>query len=157
MNKYTIAEVPEANIDAPVLYRIHIGSKYYLHKGKTLKESLDLFLDNCFRGLRGKSYNPAYINFIDYCRRYPALHKVEAEVVFNGAPDKLLALETKMYKTMKNDEATLNNLEIKPYQPEWMLKEKFQKRCDECIKVGFIDGKAQKFNFCPMCGKSIKK
>lgn len=156
MNKFTIAELPETNKDLPILYEIHIGSKYYLHKGKTLKESLDKVLDDVFRGIRDKNYSPAYSFFVKYCKTYPALHRVSVNVVLNDVPKKVLAMEDKRYKQMQSDECTLNNLEIKPYKPEWMLKEIFQERCATCIPDGIINGKKLKFKFCPNCGKSIK-
>lgn len=161
MNKFTIAEMPKEekeaiNIDLPVLYRVHIGSMYYLHKGKSLEESLSKLLDDVFRGVRDLKCSEAYSKFVQYCKRYPALHRVQVEVVLNAEAAKVLAAEDKQYKLMKNDEASLNRLDIAPYKPEWMLKEKFQARCEECIKNGIVNGKKIKFRFCPNCGKVIK-
>lgn len=159
MNKFTIAEITGKEIKddtKPVLYKINIGTKYYLHKGKKIHDSLNRFLDDVFRGLRGKQCPAEYSNIVDYCKRYPSLHKVMPEVVSNDVPAKILALEDKMYKQMANDESCLNRLDIAPYKPEWMLKDAMQKRCEDCIKEGSVNDKKLKFKFCPNCGRLNK-
>lgn len=165
MNKFIIAEMPNENeldLLQPVLYKIHIGTRYYLHKGKTLKESVDKLLDDVFRGMRGKKYPEQYSKLIEYCNKYPSVHKVVVELVFNGVPDKLLKMETKLYKEMANDDISLNRLDIEPYKPEWMIKETLQKRCTECLTHILYGekGKPSKklvFKFCPNCGRLNKK
>lgn len=159
MNKFVIAEILNTEVievSHPVLYKIHIGTRYYLHKGKTLNESVDKLLDDVFRGMRGKKYPEQYKNLVEYCNKYPAIHKVVVELVFNGLPDKLLKMEAKLYKEMANDELTLNRLDIPPYKPEWMIKESMQSRCENCIKIGIASNKKMKFKFCPSCGRLNK-
>ena len=165
MNKFTIAEradTKEYDESLPVLYKIHIGNKFYLHKGKNLSESLNRLLDDVFRGIRGKQCPPEYLNFVSYCKKYPAVHRVMPEIVLNAPPAKILALEDKMWKQMKNDESCLNALDIAPYKPEWMLREVMQKRCNEddggCLHaLRGSDDKMHKFKFCPNCGRLNKK
>lgn len=164
MNKFTIAKVLNAEtIDTtkPVLYKIHMGTKYYLHKGKDLHDSAIQFLDNVFRGMRGKTSLPAYANVVAYCKQFPAIYSVVLEVVANKDPDKILALEDKMYKSMAKDSLTLNDLSIPPYKPEWMLKSTYQARCTECITHILYGAKGEKmkkmvFKFCPNCGRLNK-
>jgi hypothetical protein len=159
MNKFIIAEMPkedEINQNNPVLYRIHIGTRYYLHKGKILKDSVNKLLDDIFRGIRGKIYDERYSLLVEYCAKYPAIHKVVVELISNDVPAKILKLESSMYKTMKTDELALNRLDIAPYKPEWMIKQSLQARCNECIGKGIINGKSAKFKFCPNCGRINK-
>ena len=158
MNKFIITSIPEYSDEKPVLYNIYIGSKgaYYLHKGKKLKESVDRFLDDVYRGMRNKSCPEYYSKVVDYCNKFPAIHQVSVEVVYNGEPAKLLKKEDALYKTMKRDDLSLNRLDIAPYKPEWMLKDAFQKRCENCLKIGLIDGVRIAFKFCPLCGRLIK-
>lgn len=157
MNKFTIVGMPvQEKEDNAILYKVHIGTKYYLHKGKVLKESVDKLLDDVFRGIRGLKCDDRYSRLVEYCNRYPAVNKVMVEVILNSDSSKILALEDKMYKSMKKDELSLNNLEIPPYKPEWMLRDKFSSKCDDCIKKGVINGSIKKFNFCPVCGRANK-
>lgn len=157
MNKFTVAEMPvQAKPDEPVLYKLHIGSKYFLYKGKVLHESVNRLLDDVFRGIRGKACPESHSLLVEYCKRYPALHRVMIDVVLNDTPAKVLAAEEKEYKRMKNDECSLNRLDLEPYKPEWMVKAKFQEKCEKCATSGTIDGKKTKFRFCPSCGRLNK-
>lgn len=158
MNKFTITELPETKEDKPVLYRVYLSDKYYLHKSKTLKEGVDRFLDDVFRGIRGKSCPESYSEVVKYCLKYPAMHKVTVEVVLNAEPDKVLRKETVLYRTMRTDPRTLNRLDLEPYKPEWMIKQSLGKRCDKdaCIKAGDVNKKKLSFKFCPNCGRLNK-
>lgn len=158
MNKFTTNQLPETKEEKPVLYRVFFSNMYYLHKSKTLKDGLDRFLDDVFRGIRGMKYPESYSEVVKYCLKYPAMHKIMVEVVLNSEPDKVLRKETAMYKAMKNDPLTLNRLDIEPYKPEWMIKQSLGKRCDKdaCIKAGTIGNKKQSFKFCPNCGRLNK-
>lgn len=158
MNKFQITNIPDTNEDQPVLFRLLIGNngKYYLHKGKKLQESAERVLDDVFRGLRGKKCPEEYSEVIKYCQKFPAIHKIGIEVVFNGDPEKLLKKEDALYKAMKNDDLSLNRLDLPPYKPEWMLKQALQKRCENCLKSGIVDGKKITFKFCPNCGRLNK-
>lgn len=166
MNKFTIAktlnEEKLKDETKPVLYKIHIGNKYYLHKGKVLRDSVEQFFDNVFRGMRGKSCNEAYSKVVEYCKKYPAIYSYTVDIVFNGDPDKLLKLEEKMYKSMAKDEDCINRLDIPPYKPEWMIKATYQARCTECVTHILYGAKGEKskkmiFKFCPNCGRLNKK
>lgn len=158
MNKFTISNLPDTNEEKPVLYRVYFSNMYYLHKSKTLKEGLDRFLDDIFRGIRGMKYPEAYLNVVAHCLKYPAMHKVVVEVVLNADPDKILRKEASLYQAMKSDKLSLNNLKIEPYVPEWMIKQSLGKRCDKnaCIKSGSINNRKQSFRFCPLCGRLNK-
>lgn len=152
MNKFIVTEYPATDETKPVLYKVYFANRSYLHKGKKLRESVDRFLDDVDRGIRGMKYPDSYSEVVKYCQQYPQVHKVMVEVVLNAEPAKLLRKETAMYKAIKNDPETLNRLDIEPYKPEWMLKEVFQKRCDPCLKTGVVSGKKIAFRFCPNCG-----
>jgi len=162
MNKFTIAEsskdqIEGLNNELPVLYKILIGNRYFLHKGKTLNESLKRFLDDVFRGIRGlKSCPKEYANVVAYCKKYPAINKVSVSVVLNDNPENVLKMEEAMYKVIADDPESLNDPEIKPYKPEWMLRDVVNERCENCLTVGIVDGKKTKFNFCPICGRVNK-
>jgi hypothetical protein len=156
MNKFSIAEIPEYDGSKPVLYKIFLGNKYYLHKGKTLQESAERFLDDVFRGIRNKSCPEAYSKVVDYCIKHPQVYKAMLEVILNSDPDKILRKEVLMYKAMKNDEESLNRTDLEPYKPEWMIKVGLQKRCDNPITEGIVNGKRLKFKFCPNCGRLNK-
>jgi hypothetical protein len=171
MNKFTVVVkkfAVELDENKPVLYKVYIGSCYYLHKGKKLKESYNKLLDDIFRGIReiGKrnidktdvkqKYDERYSNIINYCIKYPAIHKVYIEVISNDIPSKLLKLEDKLYKEMEHDELSLNRTDLGAYKPEWMLKQVYQERCNECVKNGVVGTKKTKFKFCPMCGRLNK-
>jgi hypothetical protein len=163
MNKFTITEVPKTDETKPVLYKVLIGNMYYLHKGKKLEDSANKFLDDVYRGMRGLKFPPAYQRVVDYCNKYPAIHKVGLDVVLNAEPGKVLRREDAMYKVIGSDPESLNDPAIEPYKPEWMLKEVFQGKCDKCITSGFIHpdpqsknpcyAKKQAFKFCPNCGR----
>lgn len=158
MNKFSIESIPIADNSKPVLYKIYLGNRYYLHKGKTLQESAERFLEDVFRGMRGKSCPESYSNAVEYCNLHPQIYKAVLELVLNADPDKILRKETALYKSMKNDDESLNRLDIEPYKPEWMLKQAIGKRCDKeaCIKSGIIEGKGKSFRFCPNCGRLNK-
>lgn len=156
MHKFTIGNLPETDETQPVLYKLFFGKMYYLHKGKTLNESADKLLDDVFRGIRKKKCPEAYSKIVDYCLQYPATTVVKLEVIFNGDPAKLLKKEESLYKSMKNDDFSLNRLDIAPYKPEWMLKAAFQERCQDCLKSGIVNGKKTSFKFCPHCGRLNK-
>ena len=159
MNKFSISELPKTDAEKPVLYKVYFSDRYYLHKGKVLSDSLNRFLDDVFRGARGKKYPDAYSEVVKHCIKYPSMYKVSVELVLNSEPDKLLKKETVLYKAMKNDDLSLNRLDIAPYKPEWMLKQSLGKRCDTeaCITSGIITGKKKtSFQFCPRCGRLNK-
>lgn len=158
MNKFTTAPLPPVNDEKPVLYKVFFSNMYYLHKSKTLKEGVDRFLDDIFRGIRGKVSPESYSEVVKYCLKYPAIHRVSVELVLNADPDKILKKELAMRKSMKNDPCSLNRLDLEPYKPEWMIKQALQKRCDNdsCIKSGVVSGKKQSFRFCPNCGRLNK-
>jgi hypothetical protein len=156
MHKFTLVDVPETNPELPVLYKLLFGKMYYLHKGKTLKESADKLLDDVFRGMRDKKCPEAYSNIVKFCNQYRSTHAIKVELVLNAEPAKILRKETALYKSMKKDEMSLNRLDIEPYKPEWMLKAAFQERCENCLKTGLVDGKKVTFKFCPQCGRIIK-
>jgi hypothetical protein len=141
-----------------VLYKVTFGNsgKYYLHKGKKLDESVDRFLDDVYRGMRGKGCPDTYSKVVDFCKKYPAIHKVGIEIVSNAPPDTILKKEAALYKSMKKDEDSLNRLDIAPYKPEWMIREALQKRCENCLKSGVIGKKKTAFKFCPNCGRLNK-
>lgn len=151
-NKFKVIEYPETNPDLPVLYKVHFANRYFIHKGKKLRDSVDRFLDDVDRGIREKKYPEDYANVVKYCNTHPQVYKVTIEVLLNDTPAKLLKMEDKLFKGFKNDPETLNDEKKPSYRPEWMLKEMFQKRCDPCVTSGILGGKKAKFRFCPNCG-----
>jgi hypothetical protein len=157
MHKFIIQDVPKTDPENPVLYKVQFGNMYYLHKGKLLFDSIEKFLDDVFRGMRGKKCSESYSKVVEHCRKYPALHKVSIEIVLNGEPEKILKKEAQLYKTMAKDKLSLNRTDIEPYKPEWMIKSSLQKRCGDCIQSGIIDDKKMLFKFCPVCGRLIRK
>lgn len=162
MNKFIISEmdgIEKIDPSNPVLYYVFFGDKgkYYLHKSKTIKEGCDKFLDDVFRGIRGKNFPEMYSNVVDYCKKFPSLYKVSVKVEANLDPDKLLKYEAKLYKLMKNDSNSLNNLVVGQFKPEWMLRHALAEKCVTCLKSGIIAGKKESFNFCPKCGRANKK
>lgn len=158
MNKFIITSIPDIDNEKPVLYKVFIGTKgaYYLHKGKKLKESVDRFLDDVYRGMRSKGCPEFYSKVVEYCNKFPAIHQVSVEVIYSGEPSAVLKKEAALYKTMKKDSLSLNRLDIEPYKPEWMLRDTFQKRCENCIKSGIVNAKKITFKFCPNCGRLNK-
>lgn len=157
MNKFSVIEYPEVKNDAnPVLYKVNFANRYYIHKGKKLRDSVDRFLDDVDRGMRGKSCPSDYVHVVEYCKKHPQVYKVSIEVILNDVPAKLLRAEDRLFKGFKSDQETLNDKEAKSYRPEWMLKEIYQERCDPCISSGVVGGKKMKFRFCPNCGHVIK-
>jgi hypothetical protein len=157
VNKFIITSQPEVpNKENPVLYKVIIGKNYYVHKGKELMPSVEKFLDDVYRGIRDKKYPEQYSEVVKYCKAYPQIYQVSVELILNDTPDKILKKEAHLYKSMKNDTQSLNNLEIPQYKPEWMLRHVFQEKCAVCPKNGIIDNKKVKFKFCPNCGRSIK-
>jgi hypothetical protein len=159
MHKFIISNIDEIEVDPskPVLYKIHFGSKYYLHKGKTLRESADKLLYDVFRGMISpKAPTEAYRYIIEYCKQKTSLHKVSIEILLNSDPKKILAAEDKFYIKMKGDADSLNNLSVPPYKPEWMIKHTLQARCQACILSGIVNDKKTKFKFCPNCGRLNK-
>lgn len=158
MNKFTVTNRNDCKADdtKPSLYVISIGKKNYLHKSKTLWDGVDKFLDDVFRGMRGKSCPEFYSNVVDYCNEYPAINKVSVQIILNDAPDKILKKEAALLKSAKNDITSLNRTDLPQLKPEWMLKATFQKRCDNCISSGVVSGKKISFKFCPNCGRINK-
>jgi hypothetical protein len=157
MNKFFYSDYPVTDETKPVLFKVFFGNKYYyLHKGKKLKESTDRFLDDIYRGMRGKICPEYYSEVVKYCNKHPQVYKVTIEVVLNDEPDKILRKETALYKSMRKDPEALNRLDIEPYKPEWMLRDSYQKRCENCIKSGVIGSKKISFKFCPNCGRINK-
>lgn len=155
MNKFLVAEYPATDETKPVLYKVFFANNYYLHKGKKLRESVDRFLDDVWRGMRGKSFPAQYSEVILHCNAHPSLYKVTIDVVLNDTPARILKKEEELYETFKKDKLDLHVPDMPPYKPEWMLKEMYQKRCDPCIKSAIVDGKKMKFRFCPRCGHAI--
>lgn len=159
MNKFSITQYPEVKDDTkPVLYKVYFANRYYVHKGKKLRDSVDRFLDDVDRGMRGKSCPPDYIHVVEYCKKHPQVYKVAVEVLLNDVPAKILKLENKLFKGFKNDPDTLNDPEKPSYKPEWMIREARQERCGDgnCLKSGIIDKKKVLFKFCPNCGRLNK-
>jgi hypothetical protein len=154
MHKFSV-DYPEYNPEKPVLYKIILGKKYFIHKGKDLKASTEKFLDDVFRGMRNKGCPDAYKNVVHYCNTNTALYKVSVEIILNADPDKILRKEDQLYKNI-DEEVCLNNPEVPPYRPEWMIKQSLQKRCETCITTGSINNKKTKFKFCPHCGRLNK-
>lgn len=156
MNKFIVTEYPETDESKPVLFRVFFAGKYFLHKGKKLQESVDRFLDDIYRGMRGKSCPESYSEVVKYCNKYPNIYKVTVDIVLNAEPDKIIKKEGTLYKSIGKDPDSLNRADIEPYKPEWMLRDAYQKRCENCIKSGLIEGKKTKFKFCPNCGRVNK-
>ena len=157
MNKFLITSTPEVpDKESPVLFKILIGNKHYIHKGKEIKQSVDKFLDDVFRGLRDKVFPDAYIEFVKYCKAYPQMYQVAIQLILNDTPDKILKKEAQLLKEAKKDSNSLNNHDVAQLKPEWMLRHVFQEKCTLCHKNGIIDNKKVKFKFCPNCGRSIK-
>lgn len=156
MTKFIVSDYPETNEDNPVLYDIFFAGKYYLHKGKKLKESVVRFLEDVFRGMRDKSCPEQYQKVVDFCKKYPAIHTVTISIVMNDAAPKILKKEKALLNKRKKDGNSLNRSDIEPYTPEWMLKETLQQRCNDPITEGIVNGKKLKFKFCPNCGRLNK-
>jgi len=157
MNKFIITSIQEVKDEEnPVLYKVIVGKNYYVHKGKKLADSVNRFLDDVYRGMRGKKCPDNYSKVVEYCNLHPQIYKVSVEVISNGSPDTILKKEKSMYKSMKNDEYSLNRLDLEPYLPEWMLTQSLQKRCENPIYEGIVNGKKIKFKFCPNCGRLNK-
>ena len=163
-HKFIIAEpIPETNESLPVLYKLHIGNKYYIHKGRKLKESANRLLYDVFRATKNAAkvdskplvISEYYSNLVDYCVKFPQVHKVMIELVLNDTPEKVLAMEAKLLKKASKDIECINRTDLAQYKPEWMLRDKYQKRCESCIESGVIGGKDMKFMFCPQCGKAV--
>jgi hypothetical protein len=163
--------MPEVPDDTkPVLFQVEVGKYYYIHKGKNLKDSVNKMLDDVHREIKVKAdakvnpekydnrkdYCPQYSKLIEYFALHPQIYKVSVRLLLNAEPDKILKEEAKLYKAMKSDENSLNNLEIGQFKPEWMLRHTFKEKCNKCHKNGIIEGKKIEFNFCPICGRSIK-
>lgn len=162
MNKFTVTE--ELNGKAiddtlPVLYNVYFGDKgfYYLHKSKDFKKGYTHFLDDIFRGIRNFNYPPMFKNVVDFCNKYPSLYKVKVELIANEEPSKLLKTEAALYRKMAKDQFSLNDLKAGQFKPEWMLRHSFKDKCEICPKTGIISNKKTSFNFCPICGRSVKK
>lgn len=169
MSKFQISEIKTynkegdvipVNEELPVLYKVFVGSngKYYLHKGKVVRDSAKRLMDDVDRGMRGLKYPEQYAELVAYCKKFPAIYKVTAEVVLNAEADKILKKEKALFKVIKKDENNLNNHNPKfpPYTPEWMTKHSLQKRCENPITEGVVNGKKLKFRFCPNCGRLNK-
>lgn len=156
MNKFQIISIPDTDPEQPVLYKLLIGTKYYLHKGKILKDSAERFLDDVFRGMRNKKCPEEYSNVVEYCLKFPSIHRIALEVVLNGPPAKILAKEKALYKKIVKDRESLNRADIAPYTPEWMIRQTMQERCEKCIPSGVVAGKKVVFKFCPNCGRLNK-
>jgi len=156
MTKFILSDFPPTDETKPVLYKIELGNRYYLHKGKTLRESAERFLEDIFRGMRGKSCPEAYSKVVEYCKLYPQVYRSNIEVVLNDDADKILKKEASLYKSMKNNFESLNRTDLEPYKPEWMIKQSLQKRCENPITEGIVNGKKIKFKFCPNCGRLNK-
>jgi ribosomal protein L33 len=90
---------------------------------------------------------------------------VSVDIVLNDEASKVMLREDQLWKELggKGYEDCLNRLDIPPYKPEWMLKDKFQSRCEECVTSGILERKNNKkdatkvkFRFCPNCGRLNK-
>ena len=162
MNKFTVTEDLGGKIideNLPVLYNVYFGDKgfYYLHKSKDFKKGYTHFLDDIFRGVRKLNYPDYYKNVVEFCNKYPSLYKVRVELLANEEPGKLLKTEASLLKKISKDSFSLNNFELGQLKPEWMLRHTFKDKCEICPKTGIISNKKTSFNFCPVCGRSIKK
>lgn len=154
MHKFIVSEYPAVKKpDQPVLYKVWFGNKFYVHKGKVLKDSVEKLLDDVFRGIRGLNCSDLYSNIVAHCKKYPAITRLTVELIANDIPQKIINKEASFYKD-KNNPNSLIDTNKTPYIPEWMLKEKFKKRCEEsgCITSGTVNKKTMKFEFCPNCG-----
>ncbi len=79
MNKFSVIEYPEVKNDSnPVLYKVNFANRYYIHKGKKLRDSVDRFLDDVDRGMRGKSCPPDFAHVVEYCKKHPQVYKVSS-------------------------------------------------------------------------------
>jgi hypothetical protein len=156
MTKFIISNLPETNEDLPVLYDILFAGRYYLHKGKKLKESADRFLEDVFRGMRDKSCPEQYKKVVEFCKKYPAIYQVQVSLLMNDTAPKILKKEKSLLKKRVRDLNSLNIVGLEPYTPEWMLKQSLQERCDNPITEGTVNGKKLKFKFCPNCGRLNK-
>lgn len=156
MTKFIVSTYPESNEEMPVLFDIIFAGRYYLHKGKKLKESADRFLEDVFRGMRGKSCPEQYKNVVDFCKKYPAIYQVQINLVINDTAPNILRKEKSILKKRAKDENSLNRSDLEPYTPEWMLRQSLQERCENPVTEGTVNGKKLKFKFCPNCGRLNK-
>lgn len=156
MTKFIISNLPETNEEQPVLYDVLFAGRHYLHKGKKLKESADRFLEDVFRGMRGKSCPEQYQKVVEFCKKYPAIYQVQVSLILNDSAPKILKKEKAVLKERLKDVNSLNRADIEPYTPEWMLKQTLQERCENPITEGVVGGKKLKFKFCPNCGRLNK-
>jgi hypothetical protein len=124
--------------------------KYYIHKSKNLKEGVNKFLDDVFRGMRGLSCSEYYKEAVDYCKRYPAVYEVKIDLILNSDPQSVLLREAKELRKYKNNTDCMNYLP--QFKPEWMLKEVYHQRCEKCISYGVVGKIKTQFRFCPNCG-----
>lgn len=158
-HKFKLSDELEAvkNTEMPVLMRINIGTMFYITKGKRFKETVDFFLSDVDRGLRGLKNTPAVEKVVAYCKKFPQINKVSVDLLYNGQPQAVLTKEAALLKKNKSNPECLNDPNIPQYKPEWMQKDIFHKRCVECNHGGVLDGKKTVFRFCPNCGHINKK
>lgn len=156
----TVTDLQE-NKDNPVLFKIVFNNGYYYyHKGKSFDLALNRLLYDVFRAtlIRDKPLviSEDYIHIVEYCKKYPQVNKVSAELILNDTPENILDKEKKLWTKAKKDHKCLNRKDKLPYTPEWMIRHLYIKRCNSCPSEGNINKKKEKFIFCPRCGKTIK-
>lgn len=154
MHKFKVGELPTIDNKLPVCYKVYFGSsKYYIHKGADLKKSLNLLLEDVFRGIRGYKTRPEYEKIVAYCNKYPAITNINVLVVANSQHNEVLDVEKQQRLWSEQDMNCLNNFEVPQYIPEIWVRAESQQRCLKCVKVVFYDGESLKCKFCPNCGR----
>lgn len=111
-----------SNIDTsmPALYKIHLGSKYFIWKGKSLKKSVEQNMFDIEKLLR-RSEQPSHLFYpaiIHIRRGRPARAEIEI-VLLTEDPELLIAAERDTLADAREDKNCLNTI-YEPHRPKWM-------------------------------------
>lgn len=104
----------------PVVYRIDVGKRYFIWKGKNLDQSLTWLPDDLSNKiLNGAKQNDLLYELVNYMRRFRA-HELTVSVLLQTSdPNELIEFERLQLEQAEKDPNCLNTVFV-PHVPKWL-------------------------------------